>query len=188
MAKLLESNMLKKVWVLSPEERAHRQLVRARRQIVDHRSDVMHQIKSLLLFHSIEVPFSSRQQWTGPFVKWLHEVDLGNEYLNRSLKALVELFDYLSAELVFLRPGYRRFRLVWMSFARDTASYSPARMPALIWTEPSSRPPGSLPWSRNFLKRKRVTWNRQRQGSRLRSWIQSPGLSRHSGGFLLMKF
>jgi hypothetical protein len=58
----------------------------------------MRQIKSLLLFHSIEVPFSSRQQWTAPFVKWLHEVDLGNEYLNGSLKALVDLFDYLSAE------------------------------------------------------------------------------------------
>jgi transposase len=98
LAKLLESNMLKKVWVLSPEERAHRQLVRTRRQIVNHRSDVMRQIKSLLLFHSIEVPFSSRQQWTGLFIRWLHDVELGNEYLNRSLKALVDLFDYLSAE------------------------------------------------------------------------------------------
>ena len=98
LAKLLESNMLKKVWVLSPEERAHRQLVRTRRQIVNHRSDVMRQIKSLLLFNSIETPFSSKQQWTGPFVKWLHELDLGYEWLNRSLKALVELFDYLSVE------------------------------------------------------------------------------------------
>ena len=90
--------MLKKVWVLSPEERAHRQLIRTRRQIVNHRSDVMRQIKSLLLFHSIEVPFSSLQQWTGPFIRWLHDVDLGNEYLNRSLKDLGNLFDYLSAE------------------------------------------------------------------------------------------
>jgi len=98
LARLFENNMLKKVWVLSPEERAHRQLVRTRRQIVNHRSDVMRQIKSFLLFHSIQVPFSSNQQWTGPFVKWLHEVELGNEYLNRSLKTLVELFDYLSAE------------------------------------------------------------------------------------------
>lgn len=54
--------------------------------------------RALLLFHGIEIPFSSRQQWTGPFVRWLHEVDLGNEYLNRSLKILVELFDYLSVE------------------------------------------------------------------------------------------
>lgn len=96
LAKLLESDMLKKVWVLSPEERAQRQLVRTRRQIVNHRSDVMRQIKSLLVFHGIEVPFSSRQQWTGRFIKWLHEVDLGDEYLNKSLKALVHLFDYLS--------------------------------------------------------------------------------------------
>ena len=98
LARLLESNMLKKVWVLSPEERAHRQLVRTRRQIVNHRSDTMRQIKSFLLFHAIEVPFSSRQQWTGRFIKWLHEIDLGDEYLNGSLKTLVHLFDYLSAE------------------------------------------------------------------------------------------
>jgi small-conductance mechanosensitive channel len=32
--------------------------------MVNHRSDVMRQIKSMLLFHGIEVPFSSRQQWT----------------------------------------------------------------------------------------------------------------------------
>jgi transposase len=98
LAKLLESNMLKRVWVLSPEERAHRQLVRTRRQLVNHRSDVMRQIKSLLLFHSITVPFPSNQQWTGPFVRWLHELDLGKEYLNTSLQALVALFDFLSAE------------------------------------------------------------------------------------------
>ncbi len=98
LAKLLEGNMLKKVWVLSAEERAHRQLVRTRRQIVNHRSDAMRQIKSLLLFHSIEIPFSSKQQWTGPFIRWLNEFDLCNEHLNRSLEALVNLFHYLSDE------------------------------------------------------------------------------------------
>jgi len=98
LARLLESNMLKKVWVLSAEERAHRQLVRTRRQIINHRSDVMRQIKSMLLFHGIEIPFSSRRQWTGPLLKWLHEVDLGDAYLNRSLKVLVDLFDYLNIE------------------------------------------------------------------------------------------
>jgi transposase len=98
LAKLLENNMLKKVWVLSPEERAHRQLVRTRRQIVDHRSDVMRQIKSLLLFNSIDIPFSSRQQWTGPFIKWLNKLDLHDKCLNLSLKTLLLLFDYLSVE------------------------------------------------------------------------------------------
>lgn len=97
IARLLESNMLKRVWVLTAEQRAHRQLVRTRRQIVAHRSDVMHQIKSLLLFHGIKIPFSSKQHWSRSFIIWLHEIDLGDQYLNLSLKALVELFDYLSA-------------------------------------------------------------------------------------------
>jgi transposase len=98
LAKLLESNMLKKVWVLTPEQGAHRQLVRTRRQIVNHRSDVMRQIKSLLLFHGVAVPFPAHQQWTRRFIQWLHELDLQDEYLTRSLEALVRLFDYLSDE------------------------------------------------------------------------------------------
>ena len=98
LARFLESGMLKAVWVLSPEERAHRQLLRTRRQIVNHRSDVMRQIKSLLLFNSIDVPFKGTQHWRGPFMNWLLKLDLGYEPLNRSLKALVDLFNYLSAE------------------------------------------------------------------------------------------
>ena len=47
LALLLQSGLLKEVWVLSPEERAHRQLVRIRRQIVNHRSDVMRQTNLL---------------------------------------------------------------------------------------------------------------------------------------------
>ena len=97
LARFLESGMLKEVWVLSPEERAHRQLVRTRRQIANHRSDVMRQIKSLLLFNSMDVPFKSAR-WSGPFMNWLVNLDLGYDSLNRSLKALVDLFNYLSAE------------------------------------------------------------------------------------------
>ena len=98
LARLLESNMLKKVWVLSPEERAHRQLVRTRRQISDHRCDVMRQIKSLLLFNSIDIPFESSQHWHVQFIKWLKGIDFGNEYLALSLSALIELYEYLTAE------------------------------------------------------------------------------------------
>ena len=98
LARFLESGLLKEVWVLSPEERAHRQLVRTRRQIVNHRSDVMRQIKSLLLFNSIDVPFKGSQHWRGPFMNWLVNLDLGYDSLNRSLKALVDLFNHLSAE------------------------------------------------------------------------------------------
>jgi len=40
LATLLEKNMLKRVYVLTREEREHRDLLRTRRQIVDHRNNV----------------------------------------------------------------------------------------------------------------------------------------------------
>jgi len=66
LATLLASNILKKVWVLSPEQRAHRQLVRTRRQIVNHRSDVMRQIKSLLLFSVSRSPSQAASNGQAP--------------------------------------------------------------------------------------------------------------------------
>jgi transposase len=60
LARLLESNMLKRVYVLTPEEREHRDLLRTRRQIVDHRNDVARAdqeqaalLRDCLAFHDI---------------------------------------------------------------------------------------------------------------------------------------
>jgi transposase len=50
---LLEKKMLKQVYVLSEEDRADREFLRTRRQVLEHRSDVMRQIKSKLLFHGL---------------------------------------------------------------------------------------------------------------------------------------
>lgn len=64
LAILLERNMLKRTYVLSEEEREHRDLLRTRRQIVDHRNDVARQIKSKILFYGIPVPFSPKTRLT----------------------------------------------------------------------------------------------------------------------------
>lgn len=98
LARLLEANLLKSVWVLSPEQRAHRQLVRTRRQIATHRADVMRQIKSLLMFHGIDTPVEGNQQWTLSYVNWLRTVDLGEPCLTSSLRSLVELLDHLTRQ------------------------------------------------------------------------------------------
>jgi len=45
LARLLESNMLKNVYVLTEEERMQRELVRTRRQLVKHRGSVARQIR-----------------------------------------------------------------------------------------------------------------------------------------------
>lgn len=98
LAHYLENNLLKQVWVLSKEERAHRQLLRTRRQISNHRSNVMRQIKSLLLFHGIHSPYEGPQIWTKTFVKWLRSIN-GDAYIVHSLNVLVDLYEYLTHQI-----------------------------------------------------------------------------------------
>ncbi len=98
LAHYLENNLLKQVWVLSKEERAHRQYLRTRRQISRHRSDVMRQIKSLLLFHGIDCPYEGPQIWTNTFVRWLRSIN-SDEHIVHSLNVLVDLYEYLTQQV-----------------------------------------------------------------------------------------
>ena len=93
LAKLLESDMLKKVHVLTEEERMHRELIRTRRQLVDHRGSVARQIKSKLLFYDISspIPEQIRMGSSLPAVVEESAVSIGilegiPRYLNSSLR------------------------------------------------------------------------------------------------------
>ena len=99
LAQLLESNMLKRVHVLSEEERAHRDVVRTRRQLVEHRSDVARQIKSKLLFHGIESPFPRNHRWTQVYLRWLKEQVRTHKTLTMSLGFLIELYEHLTVQI-----------------------------------------------------------------------------------------
>jgi transposase len=99
LAQLLERNMLKKVHVFTEEERAHRELVRTRRQIVNHRSDVARQIKSKLLFHGIESPFSGRHSWSGLYLRWLRELASTHKVLTLSLGFLIDMYEHLTFQI-----------------------------------------------------------------------------------------
>ena len=98
LAQYLENNHLKKVYVLSKQERAHRQFVRTRRQLSNHRTDVMRQIKSLVLFHGIPLPGVDASFWTRPFLASLRGVET-DEYLSRSLNRLIDLYEYLTQQV-----------------------------------------------------------------------------------------
>jgi transposase len=99
LARLLESNMLKKVFVLTEEERMHRELVRTRRQLVDHRGSVARQIKSKLLFYTISSPFPSRYGWGHPYLQWLRGIACQSHYLKESFEILIDLYEYLTKEI-----------------------------------------------------------------------------------------
>lgn len=99
LARLLEGNMLKRVHVLTQEERAQRELVRTRRQLVEHQSDVARQIKSKLLFYGIRSPFSGRGKWTKSFLAWLKGLIFKEEILKISFERLIELYEYLTEQI-----------------------------------------------------------------------------------------
>jgi len=100
LAKLLESNMLKRVHVLTPEDRADRELLRTRRQILEHRSDVARQIKSKLLFYGIRPPFSTQAGWSKAFIQWIKDMSFGSEVLKVSFQSLIELYEYLTCQVI----------------------------------------------------------------------------------------
>ncbi len=99
LAKLLENNMLKKVHVLSEAERADRELLRTQRQIVEHRSDLMRQIKSKLLLYGIVSPFTAKKGWSKRYIEWLKKLVCEQEMLKISLNFLIELYEYLTDQL-----------------------------------------------------------------------------------------
>jgi transposase len=102
LARLLESNMLKRVHVLSLEDRADRELLRTRRQVLEHRNDVARQIKSKLLFYGIRPPFSAQAGWSKAFIQWIKDLRLGSEDLKVSFLSLVELYEYLTGQVITL--------------------------------------------------------------------------------------
>lgn len=100
LAKLLEGNMLKRVYVLKEGDRVDRELLRTRRQIVEHRNDVARQIKSKLLFYGIRSPFAPRYGWGRNYLEWLRGLDLPREGLKACFESLIELYEYLSEQLM----------------------------------------------------------------------------------------
>jgi len=99
LARLLERNMLKQVYVPTSEEREHRDLLRTRRQIVDHRKDVARQIKSKLLFYGIASPFSATPYWSLKYIEWLKALSFATDYLKESFHLLIDLYEYLTRQI-----------------------------------------------------------------------------------------
>lgn len=102
LAQLLASGMLKPVHVLSEEQRAHRDLLRARRQLVEHRSSVRRQIKAKLLFFSVTVPQADTRSWSRQLRNTLRQMDYPHAELRASIRSLLNTYEFLSLEIVSL--------------------------------------------------------------------------------------
>jgi len=91
LARLLEGNLRKRVYVWSEEDRADGELLRTRRQLVEHRNDGARQIKSKLLFYGVRSPFSAKGGWSQGFIRWIKELSLKWESVQVSFQSLIEL-------------------------------------------------------------------------------------------------
>jgi len=99
LARLLERGLLKGVHVLTEQERADRDLVRTRRQLVQHRADVTRQVKSKLLFHGLEAPFPESRSLSGEFREWLRGYPVRHESVRRSFEPLLTVYEELTVHI-----------------------------------------------------------------------------------------
>jgi len=99
LASLLKSGDLTAVYVPTPEERAHRQVSRRRRQFIQDRVRVQNRIKGELRFTGLELPRESTGKWSQVFVENLRAVRFADRYQQASFESLLEQYDQAS-ELV----------------------------------------------------------------------------------------
>jgi transposase len=96
LAAMLAGGFLRRVHVLTPEERAHRQLLRTRNQIEQHRRKTQNQIKSLLLFHGKRAPASLKERWSEVHVRWMEQLAWEYPALRTSLAAMLTMYRNLT--------------------------------------------------------------------------------------------
>ncbi len=99
LSEMHAGGFLKRVNIPTPEERAHRQLLRTRDQIVKHRTQVQNQIKSMLLFYGKQPPARLRERWSQEYLQWLETLSWEFEELHTCMRTLVSLYHDLSAKV-----------------------------------------------------------------------------------------
>ena len=99
LASLLKSGDLTSVYVPSPEERAHRQVSRRRRQFIQDRVRVQQRIKAELQFTGLELPREPTGRWSHVFVDNLRALRFQDPYQQASFQNLLDHYDQTS-ELV----------------------------------------------------------------------------------------
>lgn len=98
LAEMLAGGFLKRIHILNPEERAHRQLLRTRNQIKQHRTQAQNQIKSMLLLYGKRPPSKVRERWSQDYIAWVETIRWEFEEMKTSVHAVLELYRYLDKQ------------------------------------------------------------------------------------------
>jgi transposase len=98
LATLLSRGLLKEVWVPTPEQRCHRQVVRTRRQLIGDRVRTQHRIKSHLSFYGIDMP-TPRGKWSRAYLLNLRRLRFEDGWLQESFERLLDEYEFLSEQI-----------------------------------------------------------------------------------------
>ena len=98
LTSMLAGGFLRRVHVLTPEERAHRQLLRTRNQIEHHRRQVQNQIKSMLLFHGKRLPEGQKERWSEGHVEWIEKIEWEYPVLKTAMESMIKTYRELTEE------------------------------------------------------------------------------------------
>lgn len=107
LAELLQAGLLKRVHVPTPEERAHREVARRRRQLLEDRVRTQNRIKAQLRLSSIEVDHEPTGAWSARFLRELDALQLGDAYQQHSFQVLLEQYHFLATQIDALTEQLR---------------------------------------------------------------------------------
>lgn len=98
LAHLLAKELLKRVWVPSPEQRYERQVIRRRKQLIGDRVRTQNRIKAELRFYGIELP-APTGQWSQAYFENLQRLHFDNEWMRESFTRLLEEYEFLTRQI-----------------------------------------------------------------------------------------
>lgn len=99
LAEFLRVRILKTIYIPTMVERAHREVPRRRRRLLQDRGRVQNRIKSLLRFWGIEVSGERIGYWSHRFVTNLRTLKFDDPFMQKSYQHLLEEYDAID-ELV----------------------------------------------------------------------------------------
>jgi len=98
LAAYLAKGLLKRVWVPTPEERGHRQVIRRRRQLIGDRVRTQNRIKAELRFYGIEIA-QVAGRWSKAYVENLHRLKFEDRWMRESFQRLLEEYRFLGEQI-----------------------------------------------------------------------------------------
>lgn len=99
LAQELRSGNLQAIYVPSQQAILDRLLIRTRVRLVTNQTRTKNQIKSLLTFLGIPIPYESHQHWSGHFMGWLSNLQLPNPTGTLSLTTYLNTLEQCKGQL-----------------------------------------------------------------------------------------